>query len=967
MNVGGPDSQIEYQALIETMREGVAVISADMWIEYVNPQMARLLGCERPEEMMGRPAQDFIDPRHWTQVQAEMDKRRNGVYVPVTLPLRRRDGVILMVDISATSLFDSQHQFTGILGLFTDRTEHHKLELELFERRKFAQSLLDASADCVKMLDLDGHLLSMNRRGLELMGVPDFSSLQGKRWISLMDPPNARVAQGALEQARAGQESHCQLQVMSFSGQCRFWDVVISPVHEVDDTVGRLLVTSRDMTELLAARQRERAQEQKNTQLLESITDAFYAVDKNWKFTYVNTQAARLLQRSAAELIGQDGWDAFPEARGTIIEENYRWVMTERRNLNFEAYFAPLDMWFEVHAYPSGDGVAVTFQNINSRKSSERLEAGTNRILEMTIQTAPLSEILGEIAQLVERQLSGAVCHIMLHQAGRWTTAAAPSLSDEYVAGFESHCITHGVPRACWTEDPGGHGTRVAAPLIVEDIAAHPDWTDTRAMALLQGVRASLTFPVLSAAGECLGILVMYKQEVGPFADDTVQMLERIRGLMAVAVEHDQLRANLIFQAQHDPLSGLPNRKLFDLRLEQSLSDAHSKQLPLALVTIDLDDFKAINDVQGHLVGDAVIKEIGLRLPACLRRGDTLARIGGDEFSVILPCADEASASQITERILQAITPPVRVEGMEVLVSASIGISLFPADGTNSLTLRRHADLAMYSAKTRKLGKAFYEPWMNRRAAERAQLAQHLRRAIEQNELELHYQPKVNLATGAMVGVEALLRWQHPVLGHVAPLQFIPIAEATGLIIPIGEWALREACRQGRRWQLEGRPPVRLGVNVSAMQFERDDFTQTVERALRDTGFSADLLELELTESVVMLNVEASGARMNELRRLGISVAVDDFGTGFSCLSYLSLLPVNVLKIDRSFVAELREKSTAFPVIKAIINLAQSLGFTTVAEGIETREQAAMLLELGCTEGQGYLFSRPCPAHELFG
>ncbi len=581
------------------------------------------------------------------------------------------------------------------------------------------------------MLDLEGHLLSMNRPGLELMGIPDFSWIQGKRWTSLMDSANARVAQGALEQARAGQGSRCQLQVKTFGGQRRAWDVAISPIHEVDGTVGRLLVTSRDMTELLAAQRRERAQEQKNAQILESITDAFYAVDKDWNFTYVNAQAARLLQRSAAELIGQDGWAAFPEARGTIIEENYQRVMTERRSLNFEAYFAPLDMWFEVHAYPSGDGIAVTFQNINRRKWSERLEAGTNQILEMTVQAAPLSEILDEIAHLIERQLSGAVCHIMLHQADRWTTAAAPSLSDDYIAGFESHSITHGVLHACWTEDPGGNATRAAAPLIVEDIATHPDWTDNRDMALLQGLRASLTFPVLSAAGECLGILAMYKREVGPFPDDAVQMLERLRGLMAVAVEHDQLRANLIFQAQHDPLSGLPNRKLFDLRLDQSLSDAHSKQQPLALVIIDLDDFKAINDVQGHLVGDAVIKEISLRLPACLRRGDTLARIGGDEFSVILPCADEASASQITDRILQAITQPVRVEGLEVLVSASIGISVFPADGTDSLTLRRHADLAMYSAKTRKLGRAFYEPCMNRRAAERAQLAQHLRRALE--------------------------------------------------------------------------------------------------------------------------------------------------------------------------------------------------------------------------------------------
>ena len=967
-HVREPVPGIEYQALIETMREGVAVVRADMWIEYANPQLARLLGYDRPEEIAGRWAQDFIDPRHWAQVQHEMLRRRNGIYVPVTLPLQRRDGAILMVDISATSLFDDRQEFTGILGLFTDQTEHHRLELELFERRSLAQSLLDCSADCIKTLDLEGHLLSMNRPGLDLLGVTDFSQLQGRRWTGLMDPADARLAQAAIEQASAGHAARCHLQGNAPGGLSRAWDVSISPIRDVDGSVVKLLVTSRDITQLLAAQQRERAQEQRNAQILESITDAFYAVDRNWKFTYVNAQAARLLRRSAAELVGQDGWAAFPDAQGTVIEENYRRVMTERRSVHFEAYFAPLALWFEVHAYPSGDGIAVTFQNISGRKFSEQLEAGTNRILEMTVQAAPLGEVLGEIALLIERQLPGLLCHILLYQEGRWTTSAAPSLPHDYVAGFDHHSVTRSVVTdAPPADDPGARSAHMGAALITENIATHPDWRTNRDMALLQGLRACLTFPVFSAAHECLGTVSVLKREVGPFPDEALQMLERMRGLMAVALKHDQLRTNLLFQAHHDPLSGLPNRALFDLRLDQALSEAHTSSCPVALLIIDLDDFKAINDLQGHLVGDAVIRALSARLPAGLRGGDTLARIGGDEFTVILPYADHAAAEHVTDRLLEAIAQPVLVDGLEILVGASIGISVFPHDGTTSVALRKHADLAMYAAKTRKLGRAFYEPWMNRRAAERAQLAQHLRRAIELEELELHYQPKVSLTDGAVVGIEALVRWNHPMLGMVAPLQFIPLAEETGLIVPIGEWVLREACQQGRRWQREGRPPFRLAVNVSALQFERDDFPQTVARILHDTGFTADALELELTESVVMLNVEASGSRMHELRKLGISIAIDDFGTGYSCLSYLSRLPLNVLKIDRSFVAELGEGASALAMIRAVINLAQSLGFTTVAEGIETPEQAALLLELGCSEGQGYLFSRPCPAHELFG
>ncbi|WP_168733548.1 EAL domain-containing protein [Deinococcus sp. Arct2-2] len=444
----------------------------------------------------------------------------------------------------------------------------------------------------------------------------------------------------------------------------------------------------------------------------------------------------------------------------------------------------------------------------------------------------------------------------------------------------------------------------------------------------------------------------------------TADLLQQARHLAAVAIEHHRLKDSLAYQAQHDALTGLPNRILFNTRLERAVQQAEDTHIPAALALIDLDDFKVINDVHGNQVGDEVLQEITRRLLRLTRWSDTLARVGGDEFTVVLPHTHQEEAETILRQMLQSITAPILVGEQELLISASIGISMLTNGAGDVTHLQRHADLAMQSAKTHKAGIAFYQPKMNRQAAERMHLAQYLRRAVELGELELHYQPQVNLVDGTLSGMEALLRWRHPLLGPVAPLRFIPVAEETGLIVPIGEWVLREACRQAAVWRGQGYETLRMAVNVSVLQFERDGFVQMVAQVLEDTGLYPQALELELTESAVMRNVEESARRMKQLRSLGVSLAVDDFGTGYSSLSYLSRLPLNVLKIDRSFVTHLHQDSSALPVVRAIISLAHNLGLTTIAEGIETQQECDLLRELGCHQGQGYLIARPLPALE---
>lgn len=382
----------------------------------------------------------------------------------------------------------------------------------------------------------------------------------------------------------------------------------------------------------------------------------------------------------------------------------------------------------------------------------------------------------------------------------------------------------------------------------------------------------------------------------------------------------------------------------------------------MALLFVDIDDFKAINDTLGHTVGDDVLIEVARRLSTCCREGDLLARAGGDEFSLVLPGTPQSAAVDMAQQVLGVLRRPFALHGRELYVAASVGISVSPQAGRDASSLRRHADLAMYRAKSRKLGYAVFEQEMNRRTLERLQLASDLRHAVENQELELHYQPQVNLSAGQVVGAEALLRWRHPQLGMVSPAQFIPLAEETGLIVPLGEWVLRQACRQAVRWTAASRATLRIAVNVSALQFERPDFVSIVAACLHDSGLEPEQLELELTESVVMQDIQESSARMTALRALGVRLAVDDFGTGHSSLSYLQRLPLNVLKIDRSFVQQVSGVESALGVVKAIVALAQHLGLGTVAEGIETKEEWRLLRELGCVDGQGFFFGRPAEA-----
>jgi len=437
---------------------------------------------------------------------------------------------------------------------------------------------------------------------------------------------------------------------------------------------------------------------------------------------------------------------------------------------------------------------------------------------------------------------------------------------------------------------------------------------------------------------------------------------------MQYSIERKRYQEQLEHQANYDVLTGLPNRNLLQDRLKRAVF-AQRDARPIAVVFIDLDHFKFINDSLGHTQGDKLLAIIAERLASIVREGDTVARLGGDEFVLVLNDQNKEDVIfRAMQRVLNKVSEPMTIDGQELYITCSAGVSLYPADAPDVETLLKNADVAMYRAKEHGRNNfQFYTPEMNDLANERLALEHSLRRALERNELLLHYQPKVNLETGMIVGAEALLRWQHPEWGLIAPERFIPIAEETGLIVQIGAWVIRAACNQARLWQDAGLPPVVMSVNLSARQFRQESFVKVVTQILHETGLKPEQLEMELTESMLMHNANAAISILGGLKSLGVRLSLDDFGTGYSSLSYLSRLPIDTLKIDRSFVQHIGDQDECDNGIlaQAIISLGHSLNLTVIAEGVETGEQLQFLKAHQCDEVQGFYFCKPTVAGEF--
>ncbi|MGQ9925563.1 MAG: sensor domain-containing protein [Chloroflexaceae bacterium] len=677
------------------------------------------------------------------------------------------------------------------------------------------------------------------------------------------------------------------------------------------------------------------------------------AVNQNWRAALASDDSPEPRASIGANYLAVWAATTLPETPRVIaglsdvLQGRHRYFVTE-----YMVEHTGSRQWFTLHASHCGDTpwgrAVVALECITERKHAEALDLARRRVLELLARQQPLAVVLTELVAMIRERYSDAAYVALALQHTDLIRAHHPDLTIEVVATLDAftRTATQDLPP---TSATNLQVTTIALPESAAAPAARFCW------------RCAL--PLNPKASPCV-LIICWQAMACPGSDD-LRFLELVNQLMTIAIEqHDRLR-QLAFQAHYDPLTGLPNHVLFKDRLRQALEAARRTRHKVAVLFIDLDRFKQINDTLGHDVGDALLVQLARRFEICVRPGDTLARRGGDEFMLILPEIVEASqVSQVASRLHDALRLPFVRDGQEMFLSASIGASIFPDDGEDADTLQRNADIAMYRAKTTLRNSfQFFDPGANRMALERLQLESRLRRALERDELVLFYQPKVNRA-GQLSGAEALIRWQHPELGTILPGQFIHLAEELGLIVPIGECCLREVSRQLGEWQRKGLPLVPIAVNISAIQFAQPSFVPMVTATLAGGDVDPALFELELTESVLLGDLDALLGQLHELRALGLSLALDDFGTGYSSLAYLQRLPLTTLKVDRTFVAQLDAlaHNGSRGIIHAIVTLGRSLNLQLVAEGIETERQYRFLLDAGCHLFQGFLFSPPLPA-----
>ena len=596
------------------------------------------------------------------------------------------------------------------------------------------------------------------------------------------------------------------------------------------------------------------------------------------------------------------------------------------------------------------------FRDITARKKSDGLRNGQALILEMIATGAPVPDVLDRLIRLIESQLVGISGSIVLLEDGvHLRHGAAPSLAKAYMEAIDGLSIGPNV---------GSCGTAAfrRQPVIVADIMQSPLWADYWDLAARYGLRSCWSTPIMSQKGTVLGVFAMYSATVREPAEAETRLIETATRIAGIAIERKMAEERVNFLAHHDALTGLPNRVLLVDRLTQATLHARRDDRCVTVVYADLDNFKLVNDSLGHDAGDALLKTVADRMMKGVRATDSVVRLGGDEFVILL--ADQPNSGDVVsttiEKIRADIAETILIAGQSLQVTCSMGIATFPHDGEDAETLLRNADTAMYQAKA--LGRdnfQFFTASMNTKVHERLALREEMRVGLARSEFHLLYQPQVDLRSGRVFAVEALVRWQHPTLGLIPPAKFIPRAEESGLIVPLGDWVLHEACRQNRAWQDAGVLPVNICVNVSARQFRDKTWISRVAHALTETGLEPKYLELELTESLLMHDVGQAIATMKELQALGVQFAIDDFGTGYSSLSALKNFPVARLKIDQSFVRGLPYDAEDRGIAAAVISLGQKLNMRVIAEGVETDEQLAFLRDNQCDEMQGYHFSMP--------
>ena len=621
------------------------------------------------------------------------------------------------------------------------------------------------------------------------------------------------------------------------------------------------------------------------------------------------------------------------------------------------------EIWISVTVNPVFDANGVfrhavsVIANVTETRQTQVLQ---QTVLEAVAKDQTLPEIATLICQQVEAIAPGVMCSVLrVDREGIIHPLASPSLPEHYSQALE------GLPIGPETGSCGTAAWR-GEPVVVEDIATDPLWAPYKELALPLGLAACWSTPIKLKDGRVAGTFAFYfREKRGPSVWHE-RLVEACVHLCALAIERHEEKAHIAQLAYFDTLTGLPNRTRLGGEIDDCIARAANENRRMAVLFLDVDNFKDVNDTLGHSAGDALLVEIARRLQKQLRAGDIVSRLGGDEFVVILNDCEAAHASAVADRILAALAQPIEIDAMALPVSASIGISLFPEDGRDREALLKHADTAMYEAKNAGRGThRFFSPEMNRIAQERLLMGAALSESLALGLLELHYQPQIGADSDAIHGVEALARWRHPAFGDVSPARFIAVAEECGLIEAIGEWALREACRQMADWRRRGLEIPTVSVNLSPLHFRNRRLPELIVEATSGVGLPASALTVEITEGIMMDDCPSTAATIEQVACLGVRLSLDDFGTGYSSLASISTLPIEEIKLDRSFMRDLGTDKNARAVASAVVRIGRSLGLTVVAEGVETEAQRRFLQGLRCHVLQGYLFAPAMRAEAL--
>lgn len=829
--------------------------------------------------------------------------------------------------------------------------------------------LVDSNIIGLFSWDLQGRITGTNDAFCKIVGYASAELLSGKiTWRDLTPPESHTLDADAIDELRrTGSAMPYEKEFIHKSGE-RIPVLIGGTLFTGSDQTGICFVL--DLSDRSRMEQALRESEERYRIVAETARDAIVTLDENGTITYANPAVEKIFGYLPAQVVGRHLAMLMPQqllpgcppvATPPDQGENTRhpWQDGEVSAVHKNGHKLVLDLTVGEFQREGRHSYTGIMRDITSRKKAEILCTTQNQVLEMIATGGPLPEILEDLVFMIESQCEGMYGSILLldEDGIHMTHIAAPRLPSAYTAALDGTSIG---PKA------GSCGTAMYfnKPVIVTDITQDPLWADYRELARPFGLRACWSLPITSCQGKVLGAFAMYYTDVRSPEREHMRLAALACHIAGIAIERQRSEDYINHLAHHDALTGLPNRVLLQTSLSQAIAQARRHKSTVAVLFIDLDNFKTINDSLGHHIGDLLLKAVAERLQGCLREQDQVARLGGDEFMIILPAPQhESDAALVAAKVLASLEHAFFAEGHELHAAGSIGISLYPGDGETVEALMQAADTAMYHAKEKGRGNyQFFTQHLNLAIQHRLITERQLRHALVRGELALYYQPQVDMKNQRTFGAEALIRWHHPERGLVSPSEFITIAEDTGLILPIGEWALREACKQLKRWRAAGLPNLKIAVNMSTRQIFQCGLIDIVVQALDETALPANALHLEITESILMKPSDENLGILMQLDQMGVQLSVDDFGTGYSSLSYLRRFPIHTLKIDQSFVRGIGQDQNDMTITDAIIAMAKSLHLNVIAEGVETAEQAAFLMSRDCPCAQGFYYGKPVAA-----